>query len=121
MLVLVLILFVVSRGAVEQYHFAMALCDSHSANALTLESVRDSLVRQEDTIVYALIERARFPINSPAYDHSYAKIPGFSGSLLQFLVRETEALQAKVCMYVLFFQLPKGKKCFMLNVTIVAD
>ncbi|XP_041022667.1 chorismate mutase 2-like [Juglans microcarpa x Juglans regia] len=73
----------------------MALCDSDSANALTLESVRDSLVRQEDTIIYALIERARFPINSPAYDHSYAKIPGFSGSLLQFLVRETEALQAK--------------------------
>lgn len=109
---LLLILFVVSRGGVKQNHIAMALCDSDSANALTLESIRDSLVRQEDTIIHALIERARFPINSPAYDYSYAKIPGFSGSLLQFIVRETEAFQAKVCLYVLFFQLPKGKKKF---------
>ncbi|KAG2700333.1 hypothetical protein I3843_07G224900 [Carya illinoinensis] len=74
---------------------AMALNDSVSANAMTLDSLRDSLIRQEDTIIFALIERARFPTNSPAYDHSYAKFPGYSGSLVQFVVRETEALLAK--------------------------
>jgi chorismate mutase len=76
---------------------AEALSNAGSANALTLESVRQSLIRQEDTIVFGLIERARFPINSPTYNVSYANITGFSGSLAQFLVRETEALQAKVC------------------------
>lgn len=74
---------------------AEALSASGPANALTLESVRKSLIRQEDTIVFGLIERARFPFNSPTYNLSYANIPGFSGSLAQFVVRETEALQAK--------------------------
>ncbi|KAF5456820.1 hypothetical protein F2P56_026256 [Juglans regia] len=92
---ILLIFFLVSHGIVRQNHMAMALNDSVSANALTLDSVRDSLVRQEDTIIFALIERTRFPINSPAYNHSYAKFPGYSGSLVQFVVRETEALLAK--------------------------
>lgn len=94
---ILLIFFLVYHGIVRQNHMAMALNDSVSANAMTLDSLRDSLIRQEDTIIFALIERARFPTNSPAYDHSYAKFPGYSGSLVQFVVRETEALLAKVC------------------------
>lgn len=69
---------------------------SFSTNELTLEAVRDSLIRQEDTIIFNLIERAKFPLNSPTYDQSYASIPGFSGSLIQFIVKETEAIQAMV-------------------------
>ncbi|XP_010265597.1 PREDICTED: chorismate mutase 2 [Nelumbo nucifera] len=70
-----------------------------NANGLILESVRESLIRQEDTIVFNLIERAKFPLNSPVYDEPCAQIPGCCGSLLEFIVKETESLQAKVGRY----------------------
>ncbi|KAF6155105.1 hypothetical protein GIB67_035852 [Kingdonia uniflora] len=66
---------------------------------LSLESVRESLIRQEDTIVFSLIERAKFPLNGPVYDESLSHVPGFSGSLLKYIVRETEAVQSKVGRY----------------------
>ncbi|KAJ4707780.1 Chorismate mutase [Melia azedarach] len=66
---------------------------------LTLHSVRESLIRQEDTIIFSLIERAKYPRNSPAYEQSYASIPGFSGSLLQYIVKQSEALQATAGRY----------------------
>lgn len=68
------------------------LCDE-----LSLESVRKCLIRQEDTIVFCLIERAKFPANSSAYKPSSgSSIPGFSGSLVEYIVRKTEILQATV-------------------------
>ncbi|XP_004498812.1 chorismate mutase 2 isoform X2 [Cicer arietinum] len=65
----------------------------------TLDSVRKALVRQEDTIVFALIERAKFPFNSLTYDHNYLQIPGFCGSLVDFVVNNTEGVQAKAGRY----------------------
>lgn len=107
---ILLILFLVCHGIVRENHTTMAVNDSVSANALTLDSIRDSLIRQEDTIIFALIERARFPVNSPAYNHSYAKFPGNSGSLVQFVVRETEALLAKVCVIPPNFKRQQNKR-----------
>ncbi|XP_077238112.1 chorismate mutase 2 [Tasmannia lanceolata] len=72
---------------------------SRSANPFTLDSVREALIRQEDTIVFSLIERAKFAKNSLIYDQSSDLIPGFCGSLLQFLLKETETLHAKVGRY----------------------
>nr|POF20675.1 chorismate mutase 2 [Quercus suber] len=69
------------------------------ANGVTLESLRLSLIRQEDTIIFGLIERARFPTNSPTYNESYVSTPTFSGTLVHFVVKETEALQAKAGRY----------------------
>ncbi|KAM3711292.1 hypothetical protein ACJW30_01G098400 [Castanea mollissima] len=69
------------------------------ADGVTLESLRQSLIRQEDTIIFSLIERARFPTNSPTYNESYVSSPTFSGSLVHFVVKETEALQAKAGRY----------------------
>lgn len=71
----------------------------HSGNDLNLGSVRDSLIRQEDTIVFSLIERARYPVNSRLYNQTLGLISGFSGSLVQFIVKETEAIQAKAGRY----------------------
>ncbi|OIW09296.1 hypothetical protein TanjilG_01267 [Lupinus angustifolius] len=65
----------------------------------TLDSVRGALIREEDTIIYGLIERAKFPTNSQTYTHNYTGIPGFSGSLLHFVVINTEAVQAKAGRY----------------------
>ncbi|XP_038896105.1 chorismate mutase 2 isoform X2 [Benincasa hispida] len=75
-------------------------CNPNSASdILTLDGIRDSLIRQEDSIVFSLIERARFPLNGKMYHHNHVSIPGFSGSLVEFIVRETEAIQAKAGRY----------------------
>lgn len=64
---------------------------------MDLESVRDSLIRQEDTIIFSLIERAKFPINSQAYASPQYGFDVFPApSFLHFFVRESEALHAKV-------------------------
>lgn len=75
---------------------------SFSEGIITLESVRESLIRQEDTIVFNLIERARYPRNSPLYNQSYS-IPGFSGSLFQYIVSQSENLYARVSFFLSFF------------------
>lgn len=63
---------------------------------LTLEGIRDSLVRQEDSIIFNLIERAQYKMNSAAYDPNKISVPGFNGSLLEYMLRETETLHGKV-------------------------
>ncbi|KAF5192630.1 Chorismate mutase [Thalictrum thalictroides] len=70
-----------------------------SSDELSLESVRESLISQEDTIVFTLIERAKFPFNSPTYDDDPSSSCVLSGSLVQFIVKETEILHAKVGRY----------------------
>lgn len=55
--------------------------------------MRDALIREEDSIVFSLIERARFPYNAPAYDSSFL---GNGLSIAEFYVKESESLQAKV-------------------------
>ncbi|KAI4337245.1 hypothetical protein L6164_015686 [Bauhinia variegata] len=78
---------------------AEAESNPDSRNAYTLDSVREALVRQEDTIIFSLIERAKFPLNSHTYDQNYISIPGFCGSLVEFIVKNTEATQAKAGRY----------------------
>ncbi|KAJ7958493.1 Chorismate mutase [Quillaja saponaria] len=92
-LVLILVLSCDSFRTVE------ADSSSFSANGFTLESVRDALTRQEDTIVFSLIERAKFPINSQTYNESYVSVLGFRTSLVGFIVRNTEAIEAKAGRY----------------------
>lgn len=70
-----------------------------SGNEITLDLVRQSLERQEDTIVFCLIERSRFLSNSPLYNQSLNLVPGFSGSLVSFTVKETEAIHSKAGRY----------------------
>ena len=67
----------------------------------TLDSVRKALERQEDTIIFNLIERAKFPFNSPTYNQQYPTISYSRGSLLDFIVKNTEAIQAKVIYWVM--------------------
>ena len=66
------------------------------SGALTLENIRDSLIRQEDSIIFNLIERTQYKLNLPAYDKTAIPVPGFDGSLMEFLLRETEILHGKV-------------------------
>ncbi|KAM1047516.1 hypothetical protein ACFX2C_026865 [Malus domestica] len=59
------------------------------SDTLTLEKVKDA-----NTIICKLIQRANFLLKSPAEDEK--TVPLFSGSLLQFVVKETKALQIQV-------------------------
>ncbi|XP_068648516.1 chorismate mutase 2-like [Aristolochia californica] len=76
----------------------MESTDSSNASPISIVSVREALIRMEDTIVFTLIERSKFPLNFAMYDESL-KVPGFSGSMLEYFVKETEVLQAKIGRY----------------------
>ncbi|KAI3468324.1 hypothetical protein Pfo_024987 [Paulownia fortunei] len=71
--------------------------DNSIDSLLNLDSLRKSLVRQEDTIVFSLIERSKYPINSPLYDDK--RSGNLSASLFDFFIKESEALQAKAGRY----------------------
>lgn len=64
---------------------------------LTLEAIRNSLIRQEDSIIFSLLERSQYCYNADTYDPSAFSMDGFDGSLVEYMVRETEKLHAKVC------------------------
>lgn len=63
---------------------------------LTLDSIRTSLIRLEDSIIFGLLERAQYCYNADTYDSNSFHVDGFGGSLVEFMVRETEKLHAKV-------------------------
>ncbi|XP_022990842.1 chorismate mutase 1, chloroplastic-like [Cucurbita maxima] len=66
---------------------------------LTLEAIRRSLISQEDSIIFSLLERAQYCYNGDTYDPNAFSMDGFSGSLVEYLVKETERLHAQVGRY----------------------
>ncbi|CAM8949515.1 unnamed protein product [Rhodiola kirilowii] len=69
------------------------------ANLLSLDNVRDTLIRLEDTIIFSLIERAKYPINTAVYNESAGLVAGHHGSLIKFFAKRTEALHAQAGRY----------------------
>ncbi|KAL1563129.1 Chorismate mutase 1-like protein [Salvia divinorum] len=65
----------------------------------TLEGIRDSLVRQEESIIFSLVERAQFCYNAATYDPHAFTMDGLNGSLVEYMVKETERVQAKAGRY----------------------
>ncbi|KAI9002792.1 putative ARO7-chorismate mutase [Gaertneriomyces semiglobifer] len=68
-------------------------------NKLSLPKIRDELVRLEDSIIFALIERAQFAQNNNIYDPDHFQQEGFPGSFLEYLLHEIESVHAKVRRY----------------------
>ncbi|KAL2329921.1 hypothetical protein Fmac_017502 [Flemingia macrophylla] len=66
---------------------------------LTLENIRHSLIHQEDTIIFSLLKRAKYCYNADAYNPDSFPMDGFHGSLLEYLIRETEKLHAQMGRY----------------------
>lgn len=66
------------------------------SKSLTLESIRHSLIRQEDSIIFSLLERAQYSYNEDTYDSDALFADGFRGSLVEYMVCETEKLHAQV-------------------------
>ncbi|KAI3947475.1 hypothetical protein MKW92_017395 [Papaver armeniacum] len=69
------------------------------SDTLTLDSIRHSLIRQEDSIIFSLLERAQYSYNSETYTADTFAIDGFHGSLIEYMVRGTEKLHAQVGRY----------------------
>ncbi|KAL2346654.1 hypothetical protein Fmac_000654 [Flemingia macrophylla] len=67
----------------------LACCNEVAKAEYTLDSARECLARQEDTIIFGLIERGRLPFNAPTYNYTF----------LTFLLRDSEAIQAKAGRY----------------------
>ncbi|XP_023771399.1 chorismate mutase 1, chloroplastic [Lactuca sativa] len=65
----------------------------------TLDGIRSSLIRQEDSIIFSLVERAQYCYNEDTYDPKAFFMDGFQGSLVEFMVQETEKIHAKVGRY----------------------
>ncbi|KAG9153771.1 hypothetical protein Leryth_005897 [Lithospermum erythrorhizon] len=61
----------------------------------TLDGIRSSLIRQEDSIIFGLVERAQYCYNGDAYDPKAFSMDGFNGSLIEYMVKGTERLHAK--------------------------
>jgi chorismate mutase len=66
---------------------------------LLIGSIREALIEQEDTLIYSLLQRAQYCYNAPTYDKNCFAIPGFEGSLIEYMLQETEHLHAKVRRY----------------------
>lgn len=66
------------------------------SESLTLEGIRNSLIRQEDSIIFGLLERAKYCYNADTYDPTAFDMDGFNGSLVEYMLKGTEKLHAKV-------------------------
>lgn len=70
-----------------------------TSEVFSLDSVRSTLIRQEETIIFALIERAQYRQNSAIYDtlhHNLKNPKGEPISFFDWMLIETENLHAKV-------------------------
>lgn len=61
---------------------------------LELDSIRSNLIRQEETIIFSIIERAQFAINKKIYGNEI-NIAGYDGSFFKYMLMETEKVHAR--------------------------
>ena len=74
------------------------------SDRLKLDNVRQSLIRQEDSIIFALIERAQYKLNTAIYQKNAVPVPCFTddgdhASMLEFMLREVEQSHGKIRRY----------------------
>ncbi|GAA5977045.1 hypothetical protein JCM10908_004834 [Rhodotorula pacifica] len=77
----------------------MTPSESPGADPLDLNAIRGTLTRLEDTIIFHLIERASFAYNPRIYDPKGFVDFGLDRSWLDWLLRETETVHAKIRRY----------------------
>jgi len=77
---------------------------------LKLENIRSILIRQEETIIFSLVERAQFCQNNKIYKENEFSIPSFNGSFVDYLLYGTETLHATIRRYTSLDELPFSKK-----------
>ena len=92
----------------KSYRYSQCLYDSNNGDSvktsdiLSLDSIRSTLIRQEETIIFALIERAQYRRNYAIYDakrNHLRNVYGAPLSFLEWMIIETEKLHSKVRRY----------------------
>lgn len=63
---------------------------------LLLENIRCVLIRQEESIIFSLIERAQYWVNAPAHVIRSFPAENFTGSLCDFYQHKTEVADALI-------------------------
>ena len=63
---------------------------------LKIDNIRSNLIRQEETIIFALIERAQYAKNNVIYEHNGVRIPKYDGRFLMYLLGETEKIHSRI-------------------------
>ena len=66
---------------------------------LLLSNIRSVLIRQEETIIFALIERAQFRRNPVAYQAGALREAIGEESIVGYMLRETEKTHARMRRY----------------------
>lgn len=66
---------------------------------LKLDNLRETLIRLEESIIFALIERAQFKMNARIYQSGDAHLSVSGQSFLSYFLLETEKLHSKVRRY----------------------
>jgi len=74
------------------------------SDRLSLDNIRASLIRQEDSIIFGLIERAQYRLNTPTYQPGGVEVPCFApegtrASMLEYMLREFEQTGGKIRRY----------------------
>ncbi|KAI9593937.1 chorismate mutase [Syncephalis fuscata] len=71
-----------------------------NSTGLSLDKMRSTLIRLEDTIIFALIERAQFAWNPRIYEKgSFNFGDGYDGSFFEYFLHEVESVHARVRRY----------------------
>lgn len=69
---------------------------SSSSELFSLDRIRGTLIRLEDTIIFCIIERAQFAHNPKIYSREAFRDvlhrDGFEGSWLEWFLKETETM-----------------------------
>lgn len=92
-----------SRSVADVSAFAAATAAESLdlSSQLELENIREALIRQEDTIIFSVIERAQFAANVPVYQPDAVPVPEFDAggrrySLLEYILRQTEQIHGRI-------------------------
>jgi monofunctional chorismate mutase len=92
----------VPRAAVAVQHSSARA--SNGAGTVRLEDVRGALLRQEDSIIFAMIERAQFAKNDAVYEPGAVPVPAYTSdgrcfTFLEYFLRDTEATHGRIRRY----------------------
>eukprot|EP00892_Ulva_mutabilis_P001269 jgi/Ulvmu1/11142/UM071_0026.1 len=76
----------------------------HEVSAVSLDFVRTQLIRQEDSIIFSLIERAQFLRNDNVYSPNGVPVPAYKAdgqcfTFLEYLLMDTEAVHGRIRRY----------------------
>lgn len=71
-----------------------------SEDPLSLDRIRNVLIRLEDTIIFSMIERSQFALNPRIYQRgAFTELTdlGFYGSWLEWFLKEIETFHGQSC------------------------